>query len=257
MTQLAPPRGYARKVRQAGPLPTYQHHTAVNTFVKSNILNADSAQHAVVCRYHVHDQGNICFFGSECHYLHFAHLDRPKVGVHQPFKDSQATLVQMKHEIDKLHEGMTAILHLIQNTQPLSSAAAPPVPATHSVSEDGDESKKDDLESSAELEPIDPAMKRLHAILAAARNKNKAAAPSSSPSTHPAKVQTTSADAVLRCFARKAPTNANKGTGPLHTSMNQLIHNRYDVYSARQEQEPQEVDQDQDEQAQEPLEEVD
>ena len=83
------------------------------------------------------------------------------------------------------------------------AAPAPSILTVNSVADDGDDFKKDDKEQSVELEPLDPAsslgLQRIHAMISgfsAARQKRK--------------VQSTPSDALLRCFTRKMPANANK-----------------------------------------------
>ena len=107
----------AQQPRATFPLlPTRAH--GLNNLVKATIVNADSARHNTVCRYHTSNSGNICVFGTSCHYLHFAYLDRPRAhaqsGPKQPSEETQATLKAIESDVMELRERLSTIENLLQ-----------------------------------------------------------------------------------------------------------------------------------------------
>ena len=49
----------------------------ISDFIRSKIMNPASVLYNTTCKFHVSDAGNECFFGPNCHYLHFKCLHRP------------------------------------------------------------------------------------------------------------------------------------------------------------------------------------
>lgn len=93
----------------------------LNNFLKATILNADSAIYGTVCRYHTNEVGNMCLFGHSCQFLHFAHLDRPRLcaynGSQQLSVEAQITLKAMKSEIVELRKEVMAIHSSLRHHQ--------------------------------------------------------------------------------------------------------------------------------------------
>lgn len=112
MALLAPLRVGPRPVLQA----TRRPNCCLNDFVKAklDILNADTAQFATLCRYFTHEDGNVCLFGDECRYLHPKALERPRQCAEDEHQRqtmaTQTTLLQMQSEIHSLRADIKSLI---------------------------------------------------------------------------------------------------------------------------------------------------
>ena len=85
----------------------------LNNLVKASIVNADSALYDKVCRYHTSSAGNICVFGTSCHYLHFAHLERPRART--PSEETQVTFDAIKSDVIELQKRLSTVENMLQS----------------------------------------------------------------------------------------------------------------------------------------------
>ena len=112
------PSQMAQKSQAKFPQSPARAHGLTN-LVNASIVNADSALYNTVCRYHTSNAGNICVFGTSCHYLHFAHLERPRAHTHygsqQPSEETRATFKAIKGDVIELRKRMSTIENMLQS----------------------------------------------------------------------------------------------------------------------------------------------
>ena len=219
--------------------------TKLNAFLAGNILNAPAARHNIICRYHVHEQGNICLFGDACHYLHLAHLDRP-VFCQRTMQDRLSSdntltptkLSQVQDEIKDLRAEITAMQQLLTtivcptddsvnvgSSSAIKTKRAMETPTkkrtTHesaSTASDPEESFDDDED---EEEPFEHASNQ--EILR--RNAQLLRLSASETNTHKHSQATREATrGPLDVFEWH---KARKAAGPYRPSINQLVHGGY------------------------------
>lgn len=106
----------------------------LNSFLTDSLdlLNPESAQFATVCKYHSHDDGNLCVYGSSCCFLHLRSLDRPPKCVHHHCSSndthpSTVTLKKVQEDIQELRTAIQSLLTFVcpKNTDRPSFAVTP------------------------------------------------------------------------------------------------------------------------------------
>ena len=232
----------------------------LNSFLKATILNADSAIYGTVCRYHTNEVGNMCIFGHSCHFLHFAHLERPRLcvqhGPQQMSVETETILKAMTSEIVDLRKKVSALYSsLRQYRHSTVLSKHDDEDSNEELNLSGDADSEDDRKMFAEISNTeilyqDAELLRQSASDYDAHTHSKATsssmrtkAPANATNrtgpraprgltyaAHPtvtAKGLTyagLSPNAVLRCFTRKDAADASKRAESLRPSINQLIH---------------------------------
>ena len=85
-------------------------HCSLNNFIlqRLDILNADAAQCATVCRFFAHPEGNICIYGNEFRFLHLKALARPRQCEYVHKELSEENLKHFESELKALRAQLTA-----------------------------------------------------------------------------------------------------------------------------------------------------
>ena len=79
------------------------------------IRNPGAVEVYAICKFHNAQRGNLCKYGDNCRYIHYAELDRPCIATtHQQHQDTLSQILQV----------VTAILQLLQSTMAAPSSIA-------------------------------------------------------------------------------------------------------------------------------------
>jgi hypothetical protein len=163
---------------------------SLNTFLKDalDLLNPDCAQFATVCKYHAHEIGNLCIFGTSCRFLHLRSLDRPRKNAHHP---STETLKKVQDEVRELREEVSA-LHSFMNMLVCPSDADRTASRSSAVTPTTTAIKTKTLVTPKEIEPSE------HKSASAAPKKS---APSRCSKPKPARPKASSKPSSRSAFA--------------------------------------------------------